>query len=372
MLLVPLRDDTRVLGVIVLSRLGLDRFGEDDLRYLEIYAAMAAQAMVNADTTEQLREQSRHLERRLETQRELLRVTESILSSLDPRRVIDEITARLGALVPVDQLTVEMREGDAGDGVRVLEDGGGTWARIIAPLRRRDGGTGTLRLERRGRGARFEPWEVELVSLFAGQVSIALANAVAHRAVEERAATDPLTGLRNHGAFREELAAAIADGAPFGLLMIDLDDFKSWNDTHGHEAGNRLLRTVAEALAAACRETDRVYRYGGDEFAILLPEATGASAVEVAERLPRAVRAASGDRVACSIGIAIHPADAPDADGMIGAADAACYVAKRAGGSRVAIAADGLGGTAPVAAATQAGPVAGDDGSGPAGSHAAA
>ncbi|MFO1540354.1 MAG: diguanylate cyclase domain-containing protein [Chloroflexota bacterium] len=373
MLLVPLRDDARVIGVIVLSRLGLDRFGEDDLRYLEIYAAMAAQAMVNADTTEQLREQSRHLERRLETQSELLRVTESILSSLDPRRVIDEITARLGALVPVDQLTVEMRDGDAADGVRVLEDGAGTWARIVAPLRRRDGGTGTLRLERRGRGVRFEPWEVELVSLFAGQVSIALANAVAHRAVEERAATDPLTGLRNHGAFRDELAGAIARGTPFGLLMIDLDDFKSWNDTHGHESGNRLLRAVAEALAAACRETDRVYRYGGDEFAIILPDTTGASAVEVAERLPRAVRAASDDRVACSIGIALHPADAADAEGMIGAADAACYVAKRAGGSRVAIAADGLA-TMPPGAVEDgaAGDPAGDDTAGPAGSSAAA
>jgi len=361
MLLAPMRDDERTIGVIVLSRIGLHRFDDDDLRTLEIYAAMAAQAMVNADATERLRAQSRHLERQLETQRELLRVTESILSSLDPRRVVDEITARLGALVPVDSLSVQLRDPDPVDGVRLLEDRAGTWARIVAPLRRRDGGLGTLRLERRGRGARFEPWEVELVTLFAGQVSIALANAVAHREVEERARTDALTGLRNQGAFQDDLARAVSDGRPFGLLMIDLDDFKSWNDAHGHEAGNRLLEAIGRELQAACRETDRVYRYGGDEFSILLPEASGRTAVEVAERLPGAVRAASGDRVSCSIGIAAFPADGGDAETIVLAADRACYVAKRAGGSRAAIAEEGLSPEAPAPA----------DGSDDRGTHAA-
>lgn len=342
MLVAPMRDDEQVIGVIVLSRLGLDRFGADDLRYLEIYASMAAQAIVNADATDRLREQSRRLERQLETQRELLRVTESILSSLDPRRVVDEIAARLGALVPCDHLAVELDDPQPAGGVRLTEDRAGTWARIVAPLRRRDGSTGSLRLERRGRNARFEGWEVDLVTLFAGQVSIALSNAVAHREVEERAATDALTGLRNQGSFHRELDRAIARGVPFGLLMIDLDDFKSWNDTHGHEAGNRLLKAVAVAIGRACRESDLVFRYGGDEFSLILPESTPSAALEVAERLPRAVRAASHDRVSCSIGIAAFPADAADRDALILAADRACYVAKRAGGSRVAIAAEGL------------------------------
>jgi diguanylate cyclase (GGDEF)-like protein len=76
---------------------------------------------------------------------------------------------------------------------------------------------------------------------------------------------DALTGLRNHGTFREELHEAMEAGQPFALLMLDLDDFKSYNDRHGHESGNMLLSSIAEAIRA-CRDSDQVYRYGGDEF----------------------------------------------------------------------------------------------------------
>ena len=97
-----MRFDDRIIGVIVLSKLGLDQFIRDDLRYLEIYASMAAQAMANADTTELLRAQSELLARQLAAQRELMRATESILSTLDPRAVIEEIADRIGGLVHVD------------------------------------------------------------------------------------------------------------------------------------------------------------------------------------------------------------------------------------------------------------------------------
>ena len=114
MLLAPMRYEDRVIGVIVLSKLGLDQFDADDLRYLEIYASMAAQAMVNADAAQQLRAQSERLARQLETQRELIRVTESILSSLDPHTVVAEICDRLGTLVPVDTLGLDLYDAAAG------------------------------------------------------------------------------------------------------------------------------------------------------------------------------------------------------------------------------------------------------------------
>ena len=109
-----MRFDDRIIGVIVLSKLGLDQFIRDDLRYLEIYASMAAQAMANADTTQLLRAQSELLARQLAAQRELMRATESILSTLDPRAVMEEIAERIGGLVHVDMLALTVREPTTG------------------------------------------------------------------------------------------------------------------------------------------------------------------------------------------------------------------------------------------------------------------
>lgn len=108
MLLAPMTFDDTVLGVLVLSKLGLDQFSEDDLRLLEIYANLAAQAFANADSTELLRERTAALERQLRNQRELLQITESILTTLDPVAVLDQITDRLGNLVGYDNISIEV------------------------------------------------------------------------------------------------------------------------------------------------------------------------------------------------------------------------------------------------------------------------
>ena len=108
MLLAPMVFDDQVLGVLVLSKLGLDRFTDDDLRLLVIYASFAAQAMANADTTERLREQTLALEQQLRGQRELLQITESILTTLDARGVLESITDRLGGLIACDNVAIEV------------------------------------------------------------------------------------------------------------------------------------------------------------------------------------------------------------------------------------------------------------------------
>ena len=108
MLLAPMLFDDQVLGVLVLSKLGLNRFSDDDLRLLVIYASFAAQAMANADTTERLRHQSLALERQLRSQRELLQITESLLTTLDARAVLDSITERLGRLIACDNIAIEV------------------------------------------------------------------------------------------------------------------------------------------------------------------------------------------------------------------------------------------------------------------------
>ena len=316
MLIAPMLYEDHVLGVIVLSKLGLNQFTGDDLRYLEIYASIAAQAMVNADATEQLKAQSDRLARQLSSQRELMQVTESILSTLDPRTVVEEIADRLGGLLKVDNIAIGINDTEAGvvrtlfaRGVNadmymdvVIKDTEGVagWvlqhgealliprtqddprfitfadrvlpgAVMVAPLRSRDKVTGTLLLERLGEDAHFEEEEFELLQLFAGHVSIALQNAEAHHAVEIRAQTDALTGLKNQGTFQEYLQMTVKRGNPFSLLIVDLDDFKSFNDRRGHEAGNVMLAKIAKALRTSCRDSDEVFRYGGDEFALILP-----------------------------------------------------------------------------------------------------
>jgi len=381
MLVAPMLYEGRTIGVIVLSKLGLDRFTAHDLRYLGIYASIAAQAMVNADISERLRAQEETLDRQLHSQRELLRVTERILSNLDPAAVIAEIADSLAELIPVDTLGVYVHEpqqhmlspllarGVGADAfmVRRLPDTGGVASEvlttgearsvrrdgndpavlIIAPLRGGDRVLGILHLKRQGADVRFEPREFDLVRLFAAHVSIALQNALTHRAVELRAQTDALTGLRNHGTFRDDLEHAVRRDAPFALLMLDLDDFKAYNDKRGHEAGNTLLKSIAAAIRGACRESDLVYRYGGDEFSVILPGTQRADAIDVAERVRKAVREAQepGRRrsgIRCSVGVATFPDDAADRAELLLAADRALYAAKRAGRDRTRTNPDGL------------------------------
>ncbi len=114
MLLAPMVFDDQVLGVLVLSKLGLNKFTDDDLRLLVIYASFAGQAMANADTTERLREQTLALEQQLRGQRELLQITESILTTLDARGVLESITDRLGRLIVCDNVAIEVVDPSSG------------------------------------------------------------------------------------------------------------------------------------------------------------------------------------------------------------------------------------------------------------------
>ena len=179
----------------------------------------------------------------------------------------------------------------------------------------------------------FSQDEFELVQLFAAQASIALRNAEAHGAVMTQAEHDALTGLRNHGAFQREWRLLIAREQPFGLLMLDLDAFKAYNDWHGHPEGDALLARIATAMAGALRDGDRVYRYGGDEFAVLLPGISGGAVREVIERVRAAVvllTQETGPTVTVSAGAALYPDDATEKDDLVAVADRALYLAKPA------------------------------------------
>jgi diguanylate cyclase (GGDEF)-like protein len=163
------------------------------------------------------------------------------------------------------------------------------------------------------------------------------------RRLQDAAMTDPLTGLLNRRAFAEaferELVRARRVDRTFGLMMLDVDRFKRYNDEWGHPEGDRALRRAAMAIEHSTRGLDTVARLGGEEFAILMPETDGAGAMVLAERVRRAVELEfSGERppITASCGVAAYPADGAERGDLLIAADRALYEAKAMGRNRVA------------------------------------
>ena len=167
-----------------------------------------------------------------------------------------------------------------------------------------------------------------------------------HSTAREQAELDALTRLPNRRRLEEDLAAAWqrsrADSRPCTFVMLDLDHFKSLNDTHGHPVGDSVLRSAASALAANLRGDDTAYRYGGEEFAVLLRETDLEEALGIAERLRSAIAAVKVPgrpvRVTASIGVATAESGMSDQSALVAAADGALYRAKRGGRDRVEVA----------------------------------
>ena len=392
MLVVPMLYEGRTLGVIVLSQLGYNRFSTDDLQTMNIFAGYAAQAMANATTYGQLVAQSTELRRRAESQRRLLETNERLLGTLDQASVLETIADGVREVVAYDNLSIYRADHVRGAMMPVLtrerhaeqvsrymipfgrglmgwafEHGQPILANdaladpralqipgtpedpeavVVVPLIGDGQVIGALNVSRvGGPEVAFSEHDFELIQLFAAQASIALRNADAHHAMSQRAETDALTGLGNHGAFQQELgllidAAAEDPGATprLAVLMMDLDSFKAYNDRFGHPAGDALLHEAATRIYGAARSDDHVYRYGGDEFALIVPGASAAEAARVAERIRAAVAELTADGpspVTITIGVATLGGEAHDRATLIQAADTALYYGKRAGEDRV-------------------------------------
>lgn len=202
-------------------------------------------------------------------------------------------------------------------------DGSRFWARLCGvPVDRRHPDAGTI-------------WTIEDVT----------AAREARETLSWQSTHDPLTRLANRRAF-EGLLGEVAGNRrrePVSALFIDLDDFKAVNDQGGHAAGDQMLIAVAELLRAQVRTTDTVARLGGDEFAVLLKSCELEAAQRVAHKMVEAVRehhldwAGKAFRVGASIGVVEITPALPELKDILGAADAACYAAKRGGKGRVCI-----------------------------------
>lgn len=193
-----------------------------------------------------------------------------------------------------------------------------------------------------------DPDELDVRLEIAGRI-LAVHEALDRRnaLLSQMASTDPLTGIKNRRRFGEDLehhAALMArHGRPLSLLLLDVDHFKDYNDDFGHPAGDDVLRRLAEVLRLELRESDVLSRYGGEEFAVLLPATDAEAAREVAERLRVVVAEMRMPRRPVTISIGIATAEAGrvcEPTQLVEAADAALYRAKRAGRDRVVHAAD--------------------------------
>ncbi|MEK6716833.1 MAG: sensor domain-containing diguanylate cyclase [candidate division NC10 bacterium] len=193
----------------------------------------------------------------------------------------------------------------------------------------------------------FSLGDMDLFQAVANQVAAALENAQLYQRTKELSARDDLTGLFNRRHFFDNLEKEIQRARRyrrvFSLLMLDLDDFKGYNDTHGHLRGDEALKEVARLLLANSRRADVVGRFGGEEFVVLLPEINKQGAAVVAEKMRAAVEQYSffgretqpGGRLTVTLGLVTYPVDSEDGLELVDLADRALYAGKQQGGNRV-------------------------------------
>ena len=189
---------------------------------------------------------------------------------------------------------------------------------------------------------------LKLLSTMTNQMALALKNATEHQRIQELAITDDLTGLHNRRAFQKfldrELRRSKRYEKPLSLIMLDVDGFKKINDTFGHQAGDKVLKSLATSLQGAVRDIDFVARYGGDEFAVILPETKADEAAILAERLQKMIKdcpiniGGSHQSITLSAGVTDISKELVDTERtLVNRADKVLYISKELGGDIVEV-----------------------------------
>jgi two-component system, cell cycle response regulator len=217
---------------------------------------------------------------------------------------------------------------------------------VAVPLVRGDRAMGVIALYGRSTPDPFGERDVETLTAFAAQASVAIENVLLHQETEQLSITDGLTGVWNRRylelSLSKEIERASRFNRPLSVLMIDIDRFKDVNDRYGHQRGDGVLVEVSRRIMGTIRtQIDFVARYGGEEFVVVLPETPWEGAKVVAEKIRSAIRehpfVGEGPHlsVTVSVGVAAFPLDGLTAEDLIRASDQAMYRAKRAGRDRV-------------------------------------
>jgi len=201
-----------------------------------------------------------------------------------------------------------------------------------------------------GRGLGWEEGHQRLAVTVADQLGLAIANLKLRETLRNQSIRDALTGLFNRRYMEEtlerELARAERGRRPLTVIMLDLDHFKQFNDTYGHEAGDMLLREAGRIMRTIIRRSDLACRYGGEEFVLILPDAPLEIGLTCLERLRTGVRelavpirGQTASAITLSAGIATYPEHGVDSGSLLQASDRALYRAKHEGRDRICIAA---------------------------------
>ncbi len=218
----------------------------------------------------------------------------------------------------------------------------GTEEFVVIPLKAHDKIVGLIAADNIFNKKPITEDDIKMLSMFANQAGLAIENSILYERALFRSHTDSLTQLWNHGYFQYTLSKLLERArqkdpvAPVSLLLIDIDDFKKYNDTNGHQDGDIVLKSLAYKLKEQSRKMDYVCRYGGEEFAIILPETGKQEAIKTAERIRKAVEESSPLTV--SIGAASFPEDGQDKETLIKTADMFLYKAKNNGKNQIAFA----------------------------------
>ena len=211
---------------------------------------------------------------------------------------------------------------------------------VTVPLKAKDKVIGVLLADNRFNNKPITTDAISVLTMFANQAGLAIENSRLYEQTVVLSNSDSLTGLWNHGYFQyllgEEIKRCSLVKSRFTLLMIDIDNFKAFNDTHGHQAGDAILREISRIFKDVSRKIDPVARYGGEEFGIILPITKKEEALVLAERIRKAVETSPGlKNITISIGVASFPEDGEKKEDLISSADKALYEAKRLGKNRI-------------------------------------
>jgi len=378
-LFMPLISRDRLIGVLALGRKKSGRYSLEDLRMLEEVVDRVAVSMEKEYLREQLREREAELS-------VINRSSSIITSSLDVQKTYGRFVTELKKVVDADWASITMLEGGEVNILALYSEVGSPWQVgeriplkdtatewiaehkeiVVEPdlLKENRFRTGKYHVENGLRSIVYLPLvvkgraigglvvascnpnayhqkHVNLLEKLASQIAVSVENSRLYAEAEHKARIDGLTGLLNRGSMDTLIASEISRhsryGGIFSAIIFDLDSFKIFNDKRGHLAGDKLLKRICTITQSAIRDSDQAFRYGGDEFAILLPQTDIDAAYKVAERLRKRIieEAESGDiAVTASLGLASWPADGIGPQEVLAAADAALYYAKRNGGNQ--------------------------------------
>jgi len=378
---VPLMNKGKLVAVLAISERRDGRlYAVEDIDLLESITTQVAASMEKEYSHEQLREQDEEITL-------VNRLTAIITSSMSIQMIFEAFAQELKKVVDIDWATIALIDGRELHFLALSSTIGSAWqlderiplegtateyacrdrqavyeadlkrhhrfwtweshlqqgirSVVYLPLSVTDRIIGSLILASRKPNA-YSGRQIKLLERVALQIAAPIENAQLYARLEQKSRVDEITGLFNRQHFEERLKEEVSRhsryGDVFSIFMLDLDNFKAYNDAYGHPAGDILLNHVGGIVKNSVRDADQAFRYGGDEVVVILPQTARDDAYVVAERVREQIAGEMEKKaitVTCSIGLASYPTDGVIAGELVDVADSALYYAKRTGGNRV-------------------------------------